>query len=88
MIEKLKPKAVTRMRRKLKKLKQHVDSGRIPLKEVLDMYRSWEIARRDFLSYPQLHSLERLVEEIYGRDAYDYIYDRDSRWLGTHRPAA
>lgn len=78
--ERIKPKAVTRLRRRLKKLKAKVDSGRVPLLDVLNMYRSWEVARREILSYPQVHGLEQLILKLYGREAYEYVYDHHVKW--------
>ena len=78
--ERLLPKAVTRLKRRLKKLKLKVDAGILPLRDVLNMYRSWEISKRDYLSYMQVHTLERLILNLYGRNAYEYVYDHDPKW--------
>ena len=80
ILERLRPKAITRLKRRLKKLKPKVDSGMLPLREVLDMYRSWEVSKREYLSYPQVRELERLILKLYGRNAYEYVYDHHIKW--------
>lgn len=78
--ERIRPKAVTRMKRRLRKLKPKVESGVLPLIEVLNMYRSWEVSKREYLSYQQVHSLENLILQLYGRNAYEYVYDHNPKW--------
>lgn len=78
--ERILPKAVTRLKRRLKKLKPKVDAGILPLRDVLNMYRSWEISKRDYLSYMQVHTLEGLILKLFGREAYEYVYDHNPKW--------
>ena len=80
---KLRPKAVTRIKRRIRKLRGKVESGRVPLEDLLNMVKSWICARRDCLSYPQLRTIELTVLSIYGRDAYEQIYDHAERWVAA-----
>ena len=77
---KLRPKAVTRIKRRIRKLRDKVQSGKIPLLDVANMVKSWICARRDCLTYPQLHTIELTVLSIYGREAYEYVYDHSEQW--------
>lgn len=78
--EKLRPIALTRIRRRIKKLKAKVDAGIIPIIDVINLYKSWISERRAFMSYPQLRGLELMMERIYGRNVYEQIYDHDVKW--------
>ena len=77
---KLRPKAVTRIKRRIRKLRDKVQSGKIPLLDVANMVKSWICARRDCLTYPQLRTIELTVLSIYGREAYEYVYDHSEQW--------
>lgn len=76
----LKPKAVTRIKRRIRKLQAKVESGKTPLDEVTNMVRSWIFARRDCISYQQLRTIELTVLSTYGRIAYDKVYDHSEQW--------
>ena len=76
----LRPKAVTRIKRRIRKLKGRVGSGRVSLDDVTNMVRSWLYARRDCLSYQQLRRIELLTLEIYGTEAYARVFDRSDKW--------
>ena len=80
---KLKPKAVTRIKRRIRKLKAKVERGRVPLIDLVNMVKSWICARRDCLTYPQLRTIEQTVLSIYGREAYEQVYDHSERWKAT-----
>ena len=77
---KLRPKAVTRIKRRIRKLRGKVQSGKVPVLDVANMVKSWICARRDCLTYPQLHTIELTVLSIYGREAYEYVYDHSEQW--------
>ena len=77
---KLRPKAVTRIKRRIRKLRDKVQSGKVPLLDVVNMVKSWICARRDCLTYPQLRTIELTVLSIYGREAYEYVYDHSAQW--------
>lgn len=81
--ERIKSVAYIRMRRRLKKLKKKAEEGKVPIEDIVNMYRSWICSKREFISYRQLHSLELLMLELYGRKVYDQIYDHDGRWHCT-----
>ena len=76
----LKRKAITRIRRRIRKLKAKEAKGKITALEVAEMAKSWLYARRDAISYPQLRSVELLILELYGKEAYDYVYDHAEKW--------
>lgn len=80
---KLRPKAVTRIKRRIRKLRGKVESGRIPLADLTNMVKSWICARRDCMGYPQLRTIELTVLRIYGRDAYEQVYDHSERWVAA-----
>lgn len=77
---KLRPKAVTRIKRRIRKLRPKVESGRVPLSDFVNMVKSWICARRDCLTYPQLVSIEQTVLSIYGREVYEQVYDHSEQW--------
>lgn len=79
----LRPKAVTRIKRRIRKLKYKVESGKVPLDDVVNMVKSWTRARADCMSYMQLHTIEETVLSIYGRRAYEQVYDHSERWKAT-----
>ena len=80
---KLKPKSVTRIKRRIRKLKGKIESDKVSLDDVTGMVRSWLCARRDCMSYQQLRTIELTVLSIYGRDAYEQVYDHSERWKAT-----
>lgn len=80
---KLRPKAVTRIKRRIKKLRHKVESGKIPIDDVTSMVKSWICARRDCLTYPQLRTIELTVLSNYGRVAYEHVYDHTKQWRTT-----
>ena len=77
---KLRPKSVTRIKRRIRKLKPKVENNVIPILDVANMVKSWICARRDCLTYPQLRTIELTVLSIYGREAYEYVYDNSKQW--------
>lgn len=78
--ERLRPIALARIRRRLRKLKAKVDAGIITEMDIVNLYKSWISARREFMNYPQLRGLELMMMGIYGRNVYEQIYDHDVRW--------
>lgn len=88
VIVKLRPKAVTRIKRRIRKpmLKEKIRSGRVPMKDLVNMVKSWTYARRDCLTYMQLRSIEQTVLKEYGREAYEQVYDHAEKWKATGRP--
>ena len=88
VIVKLRPKAVTRIKRRIRKpmLKEKVRSGRVPIADLVNMVKSWTYARRDCLTYMQLRSIEQTVLKEYGREAYEQVYDHAEKWKATGRP--
>lgn len=80
---KILPKAVTGMKRRLRKMKKKVDAGKFSTEYVSGIAKSWLNARLDVMSYMQVRSIEKLVLNLYGRDAYEHIRDRTDRWKGT-----
>ena len=84
--ERILPKSVHTFRRHIRKLKRKVDAGSIPTEEVAGMIRSWLFARRDVMSYPRMRKMELMVLELYGREAYEQVYDHAEKWKATGRP--
>lgn len=80
---KLRPKSVTRIKRRIRKLKPKVENNVIPILGVANMVKSWICARRDCLTYLQLRTIELTVLSIYGREAYEYVYDNSKQWRTT-----
>lgn len=79
----IKPKAVTRIKRRIRKLQRKVESGHVPMADLINMVRSWTRARSECMSYQQLHAIEETVLSIYGREAYEQVYDHSERWKAT-----
>ena len=79
----IKPKAVTRIKRRIRKLQRKVESGHVPMEDLINMVRSWTRARSECMSYQQLHAIEETVLSIYGREAYEQVYDHSERWKAT-----
>lgn len=88
VLVRLRPKAVTRIKRRIRKakLKEKVRNGQIPVKDLVNMVKSWTHARRDCLTYMQLRSIEQTVLKEYGREAYEQVYDHAEKWKATGRP--
>lgn len=76
------PKAVHRINRRIRKLRKKMDQGArgITPMYVAGIIRSWTRARRDVLSYPQLRGIELNIKNLFGEEAYQYVYDHDERW--------
>ena len=79
----IKSEAVTRIKRRIRKLEDKVKDGRMPLSDLTNMVKSWTYSRREEMSYPQLRSIELTVLSIYGRKAYEQVYDHSERWKAT-----
>lgn len=79
----IRPKSVTEMKRRLRKMKRKVDAGKFTTEYVAQIAKSWLYARLDVMSYMQARSIEKLILNIYGEDAYEYVRDRTERWKAT-----
>lgn len=80
------PKTLTRFRRRIRKMKKLVDSGKFDEMYVAQIVKSWLCARRDVMSYPQLRRIELLILDLYGRNAYEYVYDHHEKWKANRKP--
>ena len=80
----LRPKAIARIRRRIRRLKRKEQEGKITALEVSEMAKSWLYARRDAISYPQMRSVELLILELYGKEAYSHVYDHSEKWRATY----
>lgn len=67
IIERVNPKRVTALRRKLKKLKIQVDDGRIDYENVEGMFRGWMGSYYKLLSNDQRLGLLELFEDLYDK---------------------
>lgn len=59
---------VVRMRRKLKKLRRFYDEGSVPMKDIEQAYQSWRGSVKKFNSYNTLRSMDRLYDELFGKE--------------------
>lgn len=66
LIVKINPKRITAMRRKLKKLKPKVDSGVIPIEDIVNLYHSWIGNYAKYMSKIQRYNMNLLFYELYG----------------------
>ena len=66
IIKKIFPKSVTRMRRKLKKFKQFVDSGKMSIKDVYQSLQSWRSHTLTLNAYRTRLSMIALYTKLYG----------------------
>lgn len=66
VVVRINPKTVTRMRRKLKRLKVRVDAGKTRLLKVEEMFRSWIANYSRTMSQRQTCGLIQLYRELFG----------------------
>ena len=67
IIERINPKRITMLRRKLKKLKPQIDDGTIDYENVEGMFRGWMGSYYKLMSNDQRHGLLTLFEELYSK---------------------
>ena len=60
------PAAITRERRKLKAYKRFLDSGKMPIKDIEDSFKSWFNSRWRILSPRQIKHITGLYKELFG----------------------
>ena len=82
---KILPRSVTLMKRRLRRQKKKVDEGKFTAEYIAGIAKSWLCARYDVMSYPQVRSMEKLILNLYGRAAYEHVYDRTERWKAHRR---
>lgn len=75
VIKKIYKKSVTRMRRKLKKLRKHVDDGKMTYMDAYCAYQSWRAYAMNFDAYNTIKSMDKLYNDlfIYRRDEEDVL---------------
>lgn len=57
---------VTRMRRKLIKLKTKLDEGIVTMRNIEDAYTSWRSFVQQFDAYDTIQNMDTIFKEIYG----------------------
>lgn len=67
VIRKMGRKAVTRTRRKLKALKNLLDSGKVTFKDVYTSWQSWKAYASNFNAYHTVHNMSGLFDELFIR---------------------
>ena len=70
VLKRVSRKAVTRMRRKMKKFKKFLDLGLMTLDDINCSYQSWRGYLKRKNSYKTLCSLDKLRDELFGYDLY------------------
>ena len=65
IIKRIKPKRITRMRRKLKKLSIKVTAGKLPYEQAEEMFRSWMGSFYKLMSKKQRSNLIELYEALF-----------------------
>lgn len=68
IIQKINPKRLTAMRKKLRKLRGKLDAGLTTFDAIDDMYRSWIGGYKKYMSRLQKESLENLYNSLYGEE--------------------
>ena len=59
-------KSVTRMRRKLKKFRNWLDTGRFTMDDIRTSFMSWKGHIKHFNSYHSMRNLEKVYHDLYG----------------------
>ena len=65
VMQRINPKRLTAMRRKLKKLAKKVSSGQLAQEDVANMYRSWLGAHRKLMSRQQVENINTLFNQLF-----------------------
>lgn len=69
-------KSITRMRRKLKKLKSKVEAGKLELSKIEELFKSWIAARIEIMSKIQLNHIVDLYQNLYGHGLDEWMKQR------------
>ena len=75
IIQKINPKRLAAMRRRLKKLRKKLDAGIVPFTAIDDMYRSWTGGYMKYMSRLQKENLEKLYNSLYGEERKERDYE-------------
>ena len=75
IVKKIYKKSVTRMRKKLKKFRKHVDNGKMTYIDVYTAFQSWKAYAENFNAYYIIKNMGDLYNElfIYRRREEDYV---------------
>lgn len=68
IVQKINPKRLASMRRKLRKLRGRLDAGLTTFDAIDDMYRSWIGGYKKYMSKLQKENLEKLYNSLYGEE--------------------
>lgn len=75
IVKKIYKKSVTRMRKKLKKFRKHVDNGKMTYIDVYTAFQSWKAYAENFNAYNTIKNMGDLYNDlfIYRRREEDYV---------------
>lgn len=65
VVERINREGITRMRRKLKKLRKKLDAGEITFEDVRCAYASWKGDKKHYNSYTTLKNMDKLFDELF-----------------------
>lgn len=65
VVERISRDGITRMRRKLKKLRKKLDAGEITFEDVRCSYASWRGDKQHYASYTTLKNMDKLFNELF-----------------------
>lgn len=74
---------ITRHRRKLRKLKKKVESGRIKFPDVLNMHKSWVGNLKRFDCYRTLNNIQNYFNSLFKKEIENYERKRKTRTKNT-----
>ena len=65
VVERISRDGITRMRRKLKKLRKKLDAGEVTFEDVRCAYASWRGDKKHYDSYTTLKNMDKLFNELF-----------------------
>ncbi len=65
VVERISRDGITRMRRKLKKLRKKLDAGEVTFEDVRCAYASWRGDKKHYDSYTTLKNMDKLFDELF-----------------------
>jgi len=87
VIQKIHPKRITAMRRKLKKLAVKYEAGQIPLQDIELMYQSWMGGHYKIMSRAQRQGMNDLYKQLFNKEDNDgkELHGNTGRRDAAHR---
>ena len=65
VVERISRDGITRMRRKLKKLRKKLDAGEVAFEDIRCAYASWRGDKKHYDSYTTLKNMDKLFNELF-----------------------